>query len=71
MTTDEEAQRMPNGNTLMLQAYDKRIAEVTPDGEMVLDFHVVARVAYSGSTSTRRTIPASSPLGSATKPGLR
>jgi hypothetical protein len=34
------AQRMPNGNTLMMQACDKRIVEVTPDGEMVLDFHV-------------------------------
>ena len=34
------AQRMPNGNTLMMQAYDKRIVEVNQDGEMVLDFHV-------------------------------
>jgi len=34
------AQRMPNGNTLMMQACDKRIVEVTPDGEVVLDFHV-------------------------------
>ena len=34
------AQRMPNGNTLMMQACDKRIVEVTPEGEMVLDFHV-------------------------------
>ena len=34
------AQRLPNGNTVMVQAFDKRIVEVTPDGEMVLDFHV-------------------------------
>lgn len=34
------AQRMPNGNTLMVQACDKRIVEVTSDGEIVLDFHV-------------------------------
>jgi|GEM_PF-1021214 len=34
------AQRMPNGNTIMVQAFDKRIVEVNPDGEMVLDFHV-------------------------------
>ena len=34
------AQRMPNGNTLMMQACDKRIVEVNHDGEMVLDFHV-------------------------------
>lgn len=34
------AQRMPNGNTLMVQACDKRIVEVTPEGEIVLDFHV-------------------------------
>ena len=34
------AQRMPNGNTLMMQGCDKRIVEVTPDGEMVLDFHL-------------------------------
>ncbi|MGI9598525.1 MAG: aryl-sulfate sulfotransferase [Acidimicrobiales bacterium] len=34
------AQRMPNGNTLMMQAYDKRIVEVNHDGDMVLDFHV-------------------------------
>ncbi len=34
------AQRMPNGNTLLMQACDKRIVEVTHDGEMVLDFHI-------------------------------
>lgn len=34
------AQRLSNGNTVMVQAFDKRIVEVTPDGEMVLDFHV-------------------------------
>lgn len=34
------AQRMPNGNTLMCQACDKRIVEVTPTGQIVLDFHV-------------------------------
>lgn len=33
-------QRMPNGNTLMMHAFDKRIVEVTPEGEIVLDFHV-------------------------------
>lgn len=34
------AQRMENGNTLMMQACDKRVLEVTPQGEIVLDFHV-------------------------------
>lgn len=34
------AQRMPNGNTLMMQACDKRVVEVTASGEIVLDFHV-------------------------------
>lgn len=34
------AQRMPNGNTLMMQACDKRVVEVTHEGEIVLDFHV-------------------------------
>ncbi len=34
------AQRMPNGNTLMVQGCDKRIVEVTPEGGTVLDFHV-------------------------------
>lgn len=34
------AQRMPNGNTLMCQACDKRIMEVTPAGQVVLDFHL-------------------------------
>ena len=33
-------QRMPNGNTLMLQAYDKRIVEIAPDGSVVMDFNV-------------------------------
>ncbi len=34
------AQRMPNGNTLLCQACDKRIVEVGPTGEIVLDFHI-------------------------------
>ena len=34
------AQRMPNGNLLMVQGCDKRIAEVTPDGRTVMDFRV-------------------------------
>ena len=34
------AQRMPNGNTLMCQACDKRIVEVSPTGEIVLDFRL-------------------------------
>ena len=34
------AQRMANGNTLMMQACDKRIVEVTSAGEIVMDFHV-------------------------------
>lgn len=34
------AQRLPNGNTLMCQACDKRVLEVTPEGETVLDFHI-------------------------------
>lgn len=34
------AQRLPNGNTVMVQAFDKRIVEVTPGGEIVLDFHI-------------------------------
>lgn len=34
------AKRMTNGNTLMVQGCDKRIVEVTPSGEIVLDFHV-------------------------------
>lgn len=34
------AQRLPNGNTITMQAYDKRIVEVTADGEVVLDFYV-------------------------------
>lgn len=34
------ARRLRNGNTVMVQACDKRIVEVTPDGDMVLDFHV-------------------------------
>jgi len=32
------ARRCANGNTAMAQGYDKRIREVTPDGELVLDF---------------------------------
>ena len=34
------AQRMPNGNTLMVQGCDKRIVEINPQGEMVMDFHI-------------------------------
>ncbi len=34
------AQRLPNGNTITMQAYDKRIVEVTDAGEVVLDFYV-------------------------------
>lgn len=34
------AQRLDNGNTLMCQSWDKRIVEVTPSGEIVLDFNV-------------------------------
>lgn len=34
------AQRMPNGNTLMCQACDKRIVEVSPAGKVVLDFRI-------------------------------
>jgi len=33
-------QRLPNGNTLMCQACDKRVVEVTAEGEIVLDFHI-------------------------------
>ena len=32
------ARRLPNGNTLSALGYNKRIREVTPDGETVLDF---------------------------------
>lgn len=34
------AQRLPNGNTIMVQACDKRIVEIDPKGDIVLDFHV-------------------------------
>ena len=34
------AQRMPNGNTLMVQACDKRVVEVSPDGRTLMDFRV-------------------------------
>ena len=34
------ARRMPNGNTLLVQGYDKRIVEIAPDGDIVMDFHV-------------------------------
>ncbi len=33
-------QRMANGNTIMIQACDKRIVEVNAAGEIVMDFHV-------------------------------
>ena len=34
------AQRLPNGNTLMCQSWDKRVIEVTPQGQIVLDFKI-------------------------------
>lgn len=34
------ASRLPNGNTLVVNSYNKRIFEVTPKGEMVLNFHI-------------------------------
>ena len=34
------AQRLPNGNTVMVQACDKRIVEVNHEGDIVLDFHL-------------------------------
>lgn len=34
------ARRMPNGNTLVVQGYDKRIRELTPDGDTVLDYRL-------------------------------
>lgn len=34
------ARRMPNGNTVMMQACDKRIVEIDASGRVVLDFHV-------------------------------
>ena len=34
------ARRLPNGNTLVVQGYDKRIREVTPDGDVVLDYRL-------------------------------
>lgn len=34
------AQRLTNGNTLMVQGCDKRIVEITPQNEVVMDFHV-------------------------------
>lgn len=34
------AQRLPNGNTLMLQAHNKRIVEITHDGEIIMDFRL-------------------------------
>lgn len=34
------AQRLANGNTIMVQGCDKRIVEVTNNGEILLDFHV-------------------------------
>lgn len=32
--------RLPNGNTLVINSYVKRIFEITPDGDRVLDFEV-------------------------------
>ena len=34
------ARRMPNGNTLIVQGYDKRIRELTAAGETVLDYRL-------------------------------
>lgn len=34
------AQRLPNGNTLACQAWDKRVVEMTENGEFVLDFNI-------------------------------
>ncbi|NNC80578.1 MAG: hypothetical protein HKN94_10545 [Acidimicrobiales bacterium] len=34
------AQRTPNGNTLVVQGYDKRIRELTPEGDTVLDYRL-------------------------------
>lgn len=34
------AQRLPNGTTLACQSSDKRIVEITPEGEFVLDFNL-------------------------------
>ena len=31
-------ERLPNGNTIFERAYDKQITEVTPEGEVVLDY---------------------------------
>ena len=34
------ANRLPNGNTLVVNSYVKRIFEVTPEGDLVLDYEV-------------------------------
>ena len=34
------AQRLPNGNTLMCQSWNKRVLEVDPQGNIVLDFTI-------------------------------
>ncbi|MEM6469370.1 MAG: aryl-sulfate sulfotransferase [Planctomycetota bacterium] len=34
------ASRLPNGNTLVVNSYNKRVFEVSRDGEMLLDFHL-------------------------------
>ena len=34
------ASRLPNGNTLVVNSHNKRIFEITPKGERVLDFNV-------------------------------
>ena len=34
------ARRLPNGNVLMVQSYNNRVVEVTPDGETVADFQM-------------------------------
>jgi len=32
--------RLPNGNTIFVSAYNKRVIEVTPAGERVLDYEI-------------------------------
>lgn len=34
------AQRLPNGNTLSCQSWNKRVVEMTSEGELVLDFNI-------------------------------
>ena len=32
--------RMPNGNTIFVKAQNKQIIEVTPSGEVILDYRI-------------------------------